>query len=91
MWCYEHDIETVTEAVIGGLFACSSSAAVNSIFDDLGRYSDMEEGLKKLTINHFADKNTLEEWPLSQLVIKSPKLEELKIDWMLDTTAENRT
>ena len=83
-WGKEHDIESVTEAVIGGKaggagFACSSSAALNSIFDDIGRFSDEEEGLKKLEINKFGDKNTLEEWPLSQLVAKSPNLAELKI------------
>ena len=94
-WGKEHNIESVTEAVIGGDyiagFACSSSAALNSIFDDLGRFSDEEEGLKKLEIKCFADKNTLEEWPLSQLVAKSPNLAELKIYYLYDTTAANIT
>ena len=88
-WLDEHDIESVTEAIIGSNFACSSSAALNSVFDDLGRYIIEEEGLKKLTFGGFADKNNLEEWPLSQLLIKSPNLEELKIDYLEETTPEN--
>ena len=89
-WCEEHDIETATEAQIKDL-VCSSSAALNSVFDDLGRYSDEEEGLKNLKIWRFADKNTLEEWPLSQLLIKSPYLAELTIYHLGLTKAENRT
>ena len=88
-WLDEHDIESVTEAIIGSNFACSSSAALNSVFDDLGRYIIEEEGLKKLTFGGFADKNNLEEWPLSQLLIKSPNLEELTIDYLEETTGEN--
>ena len=52
-WCDKHSIESVTEAVIGAYgkgLACSSSAALNSLFDDLGRYIVEDEGLKKLTI-----------------------------------------
>ena len=70
-WFDEHRIESVTQAYFGGFFACSSSNALNSVFDDLGLCIDLEQGLKKLEISGFADKNTLEEWALSQLVIKS--------------------
>ena len=41
-------------------------------------------------IRAFADKNSLEEWPLSQLLLKSPNLAELKIIFLRDTTEANR-
>ena len=88
-WCDQHSIQSVTEATIY-LLKCSSSDAVNSVFDDLGRYIDAEEGLKKFEIIDFKDRNTLEEWPLSQLVMKSPNLEQLTIS-RLNTTAANRS
>ena len=51
-WCDQHSIESVTEATIYKLI-CSSSDAINSVFDDLGRYIDEEEGLKKFEIIDF--------------------------------------
>ena len=34
-------------------FESTSSEVLNSVFDDLGRSIDEEQGLKKLTIDHF--------------------------------------
>jgi len=61
------------------MFACSSSEVLNSIFEDIGRAIDEVQGLKKLAIEMFMDQNTLEEWPLSQIVLKSRNLEYLQI------------
>ena len=72
-------------------FECTSSEVLNSVFDDLGRSIDEEQGLKKLTIMRFNDKNTLHEWPLGQLVVKSPRLEYLKIYDLIMTTPANRS
>ena len=82
--CYDEDIDYVTEAFIGGklgeYFTCSSSETLNMLFDDVGRFTDAEEGLKKFTIEWFADRNTLDEWPLNQLAIKCHHLDYLKIE-----------
>ena len=61
------------------MFACSSTEVLNTLFEDIGRTVDEVQGLKKLAIEMFMDQNTLEEWPLSQLVLKSQNLEYLKI------------
>ena len=61
------------------MFACSSSEVLNTLFEDIGRTVDEVQGLKKLAIEMLMDQNTLEEWPLSQLVLKSQNLEYLKI------------
>ena len=61
------------------MFACSSPEVLNTLFEDIGRTVDEVQGLKKLAIEMFMDQNTLEEWPLSQLVLKSQNLEYLKI------------
>ena len=64
---------------------------LNSLLDDLSRTIDPVNGLKKLTIDGFKDKvNTLADWPLSQLLMMSPHLEELMIAG-LATTAANRS
>ena len=64
---------------------------LNSLIDDLSRTIDESQGLKKLTINGFKDReNTLEEWPLSQLLLKCPHLEELTIS-TLATRPANRS
>ena len=61
---------------------------LNSLMDDFSRSIDQTIGLKKLTIDGFEDDvNTLAEWPLSQLLIKSPDLEELTISTLLTTPA----
>ena len=49
------------------------------VFEDLARSIDYEEGLRKFEIRGFDDKNTLEEWPLSQLLLKSHHLQHLII------------
>ena len=61
------------------------------MLEDLARCVDKEEGLKKLKINFFLDQNTLEEWPLSQLLFKSHRLKKLTIWDLRYTTATNRS
>ena len=73
------------------MLKCSSSEVVTSMFEDLGRVIDKEQGLKKLTVINFFDENALEEWPLHQIVIKSPNLESLTIACLRYTTAANRS
>ena len=90
-WRGQKSIEAVTEAYIGDRFACSSSDALNLVLEDLACNIDSEQGLKKFCIEGFSDQNTLEEWPLSQLVMKSHHLEELTIRSLHDTTAANRS
>ena len=83
--CAEHNIESIIaasikgSASIGGDFKCTSSEALNLVFEDLARSIDYEEGLRKFEIKHFGDKNTLEEWPLSLLLFKSHHLQQLTI------------
>ena len=59
---------------------CSSSEVINSLFEDFGQTIDQELGLKKLHLHFFNDRNTLEEWPLSQLALKCHHLESLKLE-----------
>ena len=72
-------------------FRCTSADVFNSVFDELGRTIDAEKGLKSLTIGQIDDQNILQEWPLSQLVFKSPNLEYLKVGGLTFTIPENRT
>ena len=81
-WCAEHNIESITGACIGGRFKCTSSEALNLVFEDLARSIDYEEGLRVFEINWFKDENTLEEWPLSQLLFKSHRLQKLTIEYL---------
>ena len=60
------------------------------MFDDLGHFIGQEQGLKSLNIEQFSDKNTLQEWPLGQLVLKCHHLQSLKICQLLNTTQHNR-
>ena len=60
------------------------------MFAVLGRAIDPEQGLKRLDITWFSDKNELQGWPLEQLVLRSPTLLHLKID-NLDTTPANKS
>ena len=52
---------------------------LNTLFDVLGRTINTDLGLQRLVIYKFWDKNSLQEWPLEQLVLKSPHLQYLKI------------
>ena len=61
---------------------------LNTLIDVLGRTIDKEQGLKRLTVDHFCDRNSLQDWPLEQLLLKSPHLEYLKIGY-LETTVAN--
>ena len=60
------------------------------MIDEIGRSIDNVEGegLKSLEIDYLTDQNSLEAWPLSQLVTKCPNLEIVKIS-DLDTTTDN--
>ena len=64
---------------------------VNYLFDDLARLIDEEQGLKKLEIVDFEDEYKLQEWPLSQLVLKSPQLEYLKLGFLNTNNVANRS
>ena len=88
-------LPAATEIYVGGDrgvgFSCTSSEVVNSVFDDLGRIVDEEEGLKNLTIERFYDQNSLQEWPLGQLVYKCSHLQSLKLASLDRTTPANRS
>ena len=71
-------------------FACSSSAVVNAVFEDLGQTVGYEQGLKHLTIEVFVDQNELQEWVLKQLALHSHALTSLKFNWF-ETTATNKS
>ena len=90
-WRADYKLKPTVDIFIGGGFSCTSSEVLNSLFDDLGLSIDKEQGLKKLTIEQFYDENTLHEWPLGQLVLKSPHLEYLKIYDLRVTTVANRS
>ena len=49
-WSAEHNIESITGACITGGFKCSSSEALNLVFEDLARSIDYEEGLRVFEI-----------------------------------------
>ena len=87
-WVEEFGLEPTTEIELVGPVRFSSSEVLNSLIDDLGRTIDVNEGLKKLSIEAFHDcENDLQEWPLSQLVLRSPNLEELRIVRTITTPA----
>ena len=65
----------------------TSSETVNAVFAVLGRAIDPEQGLKRLDIIDFKDKNELQGWPLEQLVVRSPTLLHLKISGLYTTPA----
>ena len=87
-WRADYKLKPTVDIFIFYLM-CTSSEVLNSLFDDLGLSIDKEQGLKKLTIERFGDKNILHEWPLGQLVLKSPHLEYLKISWLFETPSAN--
>ena len=89
-WGNKHSIQSVYQASFYEL-ACSSSDTLNSVFEDIGRNIDEEEGLKQLKIWGFSDQNTLAEWPLSQLVSSCFKLEQLTIWGLSQTTEANKS
>ena len=71
-------------------FKTSSSEVLNQVIDDIGRSLEQHEGLKRLEISNFCDYNSLQMWPLSQIMTKSPHCESVKIFKLL-TTTENRS
>ena len=64
---------------------------LNSIFEELGSVVNEKQGLQKLAIEDFAGESKLEEWALGQLVLKTHKLQYLKLASMAYTTDENRS
>ena len=94
-WRYSHDLSPTTDIYIGWdesgyFFTCSSAEVLNSLLDELSLTIDPINGLKKFTIEGFVEGNALAEWPLNQLLMKSPHLEELMIAG-LGTIAANRS
>ena len=90
-WCAEYNLQPATEIFIGGDsgFACSSSEVINSLFENLGRAIDSEQGLKKLSIEGFDDQNVLQDWSFSQFVLKGLNLESLTLKYLGKTVAAN--
>ena len=92
-WRYDHNLSPTNDLYIGwdesfNWFTCSSAEVLNSLLDELSLCIDPINGLKKLTIECFRDKeNALADWPLSQLLIKSPHLEELTMRALFTTPA----
>ena len=90
-WYQENaDLQPTTEIYLTRL-KCSSSNMLNTLVDVLGRTIDTEQGLSKLSIYKFMDQNSLQEWPLEQLVLKSPHLESISIGDLRGTTPANRS
>ena len=82
--------EPISEVVLCGNFDCSSVDVLNSVIDVISCNLEIE-GLKKLDIEQFSDKNTLEEWPLSQLLCKASKCEFIRISNLTHTIDQNRS
>ena len=72
-------------------FKCTSSEVVNSVFDDLGCTIDGVKGLQSLTIENYQDQNSLQEWPLGQIVPKCHNLQSLRFVNFLRTTPACRS
>ena len=54
----DNDMQSTTEIDLNGLL-CSSSNMLNTLIDVLGRTIDEEQGLKKISVNHFKGQNSL--------------------------------
>ena len=81
--------EPTTDVFIGDL-RCTSTDVINLVIDFIGSTIDAEEGLKNLAIEHFWDKNKIEEWPLEQLAQKTHNLQSLKFHYLDFTTDDNK-
>ena len=90
-WCRKHKQESISDVVISNRFTTSSTNVVSTLFDDIASNIEEEKGLKSLLIYQFQDQNTLESWPLSQLVAKAPFLVCLDVRSLDKTTADNRS
>ena len=84
-------LQLTTDIYIGKNFECSSSEVVNSVFDDLGCTIDGVKGLQSLTIQFYWDENSLQEWPLGQIVPKCHNLHSLKFFNFSATTPSCRS
>lgn len=81
--------DPITEVCLSEDFKCTSSEVVSSVFDDIGRGIE-EGGLKRFEIEYFQDRNSLEAWPLSQIVCKAVNCEHVRIANLSRTTENNR-
>lgn len=84
------DLQPTTEIYLKEI-KCSSNNMVSTLIDVLGRTINEEQGLRKLTINRWFDQNNLQDWPLEQLLHKSPHLEYLEISDLSTCDAERRS
>ena len=85
------DKKQLNHAKIVGL-SCSSSEVLNGVLDQIAQSIDNDQqGLLSLAIAFFSDKNTLDSWPLSQLLVKATFLKSLKLFDLERTTPENRS
>ena len=88
---FYHKRQPTNDIHIGGYlmhpFETTSSETINSVISFLGCTIDVEQGLKRLTIEYYSDTNELQGWPLEQLVLKSPKLLYLWIFFLRTTPA----
>ena len=65
---------------------------MNSLLDDIGYNIDHDQGLKKLALDFYEyENNTIQEWPLSQILARSPLLEYLKIEKLPRDNAASRS
>ena len=83
--------EAVSEVEISDYFSCSTARVLNTVFDDIGRRVDPEQGLKTFCIEYFTDKNSLEASSLSRLTAKCHSAECIQATDLEDTTASNRS
>ena len=65
---------------------------MNSLLGDIGYNIDHEQGLKKLELDFGeVENNTIQEWPLSQILARSPFLQHLKIGYLHRGNAASRS
>ena len=55
---------------------------VNQLINAIAMTIPEQPGLSSLTVKYFRDKNSLEFWPLQQLVNKASSCEQLEIDYL---------
>ena len=89
--CEEFKISSITEVDLYNIES-SSPQAMNSLLDDIGYNIDQGQGLKKLKLHFNNDENdTIQEWPLSQILARSPLLEHLEISHLHENNAASRS
>ena len=89
--CAEKDIQSISEVKIDSIL-CSSPQVVSALFDDIGFNIDKEHGLKKLHLDFSSgESNTIQDWSLSQILVKSLHIEELYIGKLHRDSAANHS